>query len=141
MVTLRRVRDADAFMLYRWWRHVETTRFNPVPHPALTWDEHVEWFISNYGNPFWFVGESDGEAVGVVRLDDASDGRWISIAVAPEHRGRGHGRDLIRLATNRMAGVLAKIHELNVASRKAFEAAGYRQIRAERPWLVYESPS
>ena len=58
----------------------------------------------------------------------------ISVALAPEHQGRGLGRRLIAagteatLNTRGVQRVIAMIRPTNVASVRAFEAAGYTLV-------------
>jgi GNAT superfamily N-acetyltransferase len=137
VITLRHVTDADIFPFFRWWKHPETTRLFVHPKPDLSWDGHVEWFIENFYNPHWLVGEQvDGLAVGAVRLDDG----YVSIVVAPEARGRGVGQALIRHASARYPKpLLAKIHQLNLPSIEVFTRAGYRldPSRSSGVWQIY----
>jgi RimJ/RimL family protein N-acetyltransferase len=73
----------------------------------------------------WIV-EHDGAPVGVVRLDPGADVTWISIALAPEARGRGIGRRAIRAACEAHAQpIYASIRVHNTTSRGAFEACGF----------------
>jgi len=79
-----------------------------------------------------FIFESDGLPVGQARVDVTGAGIGeISISLDPSARGRGLGAELIGRATARagqelgLKAVLARIKGTNVASRRAFVAAGY----------------
>jgi len=76
--------------------------------------------------------EADG---GIVLLGRGLAGRWeVAIEVEPDHRGRGLGRELAAAARHLIpAGVplWAQISPGNVASVRAFFAAGYQHVGAE----------
>ena len=90
---------------------------------------------------------ADGVAVGTTRYDvrsaDGSRTRWeISIAVAPEMRGRGFGDATLRasdawlLATEPAAAeIVAWIRPANAGSRRLFERNGYGATPSEEPDL------
>jgi len=62
-------------------------------------------------------------------------GRWeVAVEVAPEHRGQGLGRALARAAPALVPSgepLFAQVSPGNVASVRAFLAAGYRPICSE----------
>lgn len=62
-------------------------------------------------------------------------GRWeVSLEVEPAHRGRGLGRALVAAAPALVpagAPLWAQVSPANVASLRAFLAAGYRPVAAE----------
>lgn len=83
------------------------------------------------------IAEMDGLLLGVVRFDgelrsDETITAEISITIAPNHRGAGHGAAVLREATRMALDTLgysrveARVHSENVASLRAFTAAGYR---------------
>lgn len=137
---LRRVDDSDVFRLYRWYRDPETTRFFVSPKPDLTWNEHVEWFIAELKNPNWHIGLWNGVPIGSVR---AGKGVWVfamsvSIVIAPEHRGVGHGARLLqRVSDVYPPPTSAVIHRLNAPSIRIFEKCGYQFKRSEGVWNTY----
>lgn len=148
MVTLRTVTDDDVFRLYRWQAAPETRRFFHRPSPP-TWDEHVAYCCEHMGDLFWFVAETaDGTPVGMVRIMPGEGGepRWVSIVVAPEHRGKGFGARILTAARGarpiHAAPLLAEVHRDNAASRRAFEKAGWSLDgkREGTAWLTYRAP-
>lgn len=72
---------------------------------------------------------------GLLVLGRGLAGRWeVSLEVDPVHRGRGLGRRLIAAATARIppgAPLWAQVSPANVASLRAFLAAGYAPVGAE----------
>lgn len=77
---------------------------------------------------------TDPERRGLVIIGRGLAGRLeVSIEIEPEHRGHGVGADLARAAL-RLAGnepLFAQVAPGNVASLRAFLAAGFRPIGAE----------
>lgn len=138
-MTLRHVEDRDALPFYRWWTHVETTRLFVTPKADLSWQDHLTWFVANFGSPWWLVGEVDGQPVGAVRIDpgESGDAGWISIVVAPEHRGKGYGQAMLHAIGTQYGGsILARVHELNAPSLRAFARAGYEEIGRDGVWRI-----
>ncbi|WP_260856351.1 GNAT family N-acetyltransferase [Microbacterium sp. BH-3-3-3] len=81
---------------------------------------------------FWIDDERDGR-VGVLRLDDLNDATaMVDLRLADAARGRGHGSDALRIATDlvfsrhpvviRLEG---QTREDNVAMRRVFERCGW----------------
>jgi GNAT superfamily N-acetyltransferase len=72
---------------------------------------------------------------GLVLLGRGVAGRWeVAIEVEPDHRGRGLGRELAAAARHLIpagAPLWAQISPGNVASVRAFFAAGYEHVGAE----------
>ncbi len=99
------------------WANDPMTRANSFNQDWITWEEHSEWFDAQTDLWIGWV------PVGSARLDD--DGE-ISVNIAPEHRRRGYGAQLIRAAS--LPNSRARIKVTNGASIRAFEAAGYTEI-------------
>ena len=78
---------------------------------------------------------TDAQARGLVILGRGLAGRLeVSIEVHPEHRGRGVGSDLARAALKLVTDgepLFAQVAPGNVASLRAFLAAGYKPIGSE----------
>lgn len=94
------------------------TRDTSLIHPH---DSEVWWA----SNPDAYVAEVDGEPVGYAVLREEGHQFWISLAVAPEHQGRGYGTLIYR---HFQPLVKAEIWKTNVASRRAAHKAGMRVI-------------
>lgn len=103
---------------------VRAASLSTAPIPAA---EHAAWlahFLQSAA--IHRVMERDGVPVGWARVEaDAT----VSVALFPGARGRGWGTPLIRLVTTlaheRGWVPRATIRPGNIASRRAFEAAGY----------------
>jgi RimJ/RimL family protein N-acetyltransferase len=138
-----RLRDAvlsDGRDLFR-WRNDPETRVWSRDTSDVSWDEHLTWLKSALRNPNrqLLIAEDARGAVGTIRLD-LLDGVWeMSWTVAPEHRGKGVGAAIVRLAVSRMTEerVFAEIKASNFASRRIAEKSGFR-LRGDRDgMLVY----
>lgn len=129
-VALRRARAADCERVWA-FNFAPDVRAVSGTAESVSPAQHAAWFAARLAEvdaPMWII-ESEGEAIGVVRIDriagPARSGR-ISIALDRAARGRGIGQAAITEATRAWAGpTLAEIHPDNVASRAAFEACGF----------------
>lgn len=90
---------------------------------------HLVWYSraleSNHKRIF--IGEACGKPVGMVRFDKTGLAWEVSINVASAFRGKGYGRQLLRLGieTFRERPLLAHIKIENAASLRIFEACGF----------------
>ncbi len=129
-VALRRAHPADCERVWAFNFAPDVRAVSGTAEPVSP-AQHAAWFaqrLSEVDAPIWII-ESEGEAVGVVRIDrirgPSRFGR-ISIALDRAARGRGIGQAAIAEATRTWAGpTLAEIHPDNLASRAAFEACGF----------------
>lgn len=96
--------------------------------PAPTIEEHTRWW--NATSDHRLVADHEGVNVGTLRVSPEG---VISIIVDPNHRGHGHGREMLRqvIPIMHVAGysrLLAEVAPENVASQKAFEYAGWKPV-------------
>jgi len=147
-VTLRPATRDDADRLLAWRNDPDAVRFSSTGR-AVAPEEHRAWIASRLAReqPRLWVGEEDGRSVGQVRLDVDGGVGIVSIAVAPEHRGRGLAAELLqRLAQLTAADpevhrLVAHVSAANLASLRAFEHAGFRQsARDDSGWLELTRP-
>ena len=110
------------------WRNDSDSVAASLTGAAVAPDEHAAWFGRRMGDIR--IAEDDGEPVGQVRLDP--DGE-LSIAVAPEARGRGYASRMIEAAVALAPGplVTARVKEDNARSLRAFARAGFAETRRE----------
>lgn len=115
-----------------------STRAQSISSSPIPWETHERWYAQRLSDASTalYVAEAAGERVGVVRFDLAGDDSTISVALAPEHRGKGLGREIIACGTRTalqsgtVTRVIALIRPDNAGSVRAFLAAGY--VRAEQ---------
>lgn len=130
--------EDDARIVMEWRNDPQTMQMSYRTSPR-TWDvfraEYMETYFTDADLPPLFA-MVDNMRVGFLRFLRLSDDVLgasaveIGINIAPSQRGKGLGSQIIRRATERLfrAGfesVLAEIRQVNTASVRAFEKAGY----------------
>jgi len=145
MFRLRRARAGDARDLWRFANEPSVAARRRSRRP-IGWRSHSEWFNEKVSSPrscHWVI-EAGGVIAGQIRYDlaDDRDGAVISYSVWPLFRKRGLGTRLIR-STWRLAmkelrtrSVSGFVHEDNLASRRSFLRAGFREIGEAPPGML-----
>ena len=132
-VRLRRATQDDCSLLWT-WTNDPVTRGNSFRPANISWDEHRDWFHRTLSNnqSIILIAEESQTPIAVVRVEEKKPGVGeISITVSPEVRGFGLATNLIRECVYEAARELSlvEVHALikpeNIASRRAFENAGY----------------
>ncbi|MER7115024.1 GNAT family N-acetyltransferase [Saccharomonospora azurea] len=137
---LRPAEEGDAELLLR-WRNDPVARRWSRNTGELALADHLVWLrgvLASDDRVLLIADEIEENAdtgptpVGMVRFDLLDAAEWeVSIAIAPEHRGRRLARPLLaegerELRRRRSPGtVLATVHRDNTASVALFRAAGY----------------
>ncbi len=140
---LRRAVFDDWSMLLA-WRNDEQTRLMSIDTEPVPEDAHQRWLAASLvsADRHLFVAEVDGFPVGTTRLDRRDRGWEISITVAPEARGAGHGRQLLDMTAKWFDDnigeevILSTIKPSNPASLSLFTKIGYVVV-AEDDQLVH----
>lgn len=124
----------DAELLFRWSNDAEVRQASFHSEP-IAWDEHLRWLeqkLESADCAIWIARKSDGQPVGVVRLEKDQ----IGVSVAPAFRGRGYGSRIIALGVRKALAVFrpgviyALIKTDNRRSCAAFESAGFAYAEA-----------
>jgi RimJ/RimL family protein N-acetyltransferase len=109
-------------------------------HPRrISRDEHERWLAARIDSPASrvLIAEEAGRPVGQFRLERDEDGQVeIGILTAPEARGRGVGRRLLRAgiawaradAALAPAGFVALVRPENEPSLALFRGAGFAEV-------------
>jgi RimJ/RimL family protein N-acetyltransferase len=129
---IRRAVIGDARFFWEVNNH-PSVRAQSISTEPIPWETHEPWFARKIAdtNALLFVAIVDDVRAAVVRFDLAEGEATIGVAVAPSFRGRGIGARIIVGATEELgrdrprARPVAWIRPDNVASRRAFERAGY----------------
>jgi RimJ/RimL family protein N-acetyltransferase len=150
---LRPATTADADLL-REWRNDPGTREASRNTREVTVEGHRAWLDGVLGDDrrHLLIAELAGRPVGQVRFDALPDGGYeISVSVDRRRRGKGLGRALIEAGAAWLwrtapdaSRIVAEVRRGNVASRRAFEATGFRLVgEAEGDFirLVAERPA
>jgi len=127
MICLLPVTWDDSADLLR-WRNDPVTRANSRNTAEVSPDDHQAWMRvcmspSHPKGKVW-IADVDGTSVGMVRI--AADCE-VSINVAPEHRGKGYSKTMLKQALDQMKVpyLFAEIKQTNAASRHIFEQCGF----------------
>lgn len=130
---LKSVKAEDCDILFEWANDPETRKqsFNSNP---IAYEDHVKWFDSKLQSPDSriFILMCDDTPSGTIRLDRISDsGNFlISYSIAPSMRGKGLGKEILRLVIDEAEpGTIfeAYVKPENQASRRCFEALGFTE--------------
>lgn len=133
-----RVRAAttdDAALIFGWRNHAATRVVSRNSEP-ISFDRHLLWLSAALSDPrrHLMVGSIGSVPVGVIRMDERDDGGIeLSLYLDPALHGIGLGSALLaagetwispRLSSDHR--FVAQVQDGNLASRRLFEAAGYR---------------
>ena len=130
MIKFRKAALSDLSLLYV-WRNDPQTRQNSISTEAIPAKAHAEWLKASLSTPSReiYIGLESEIPVGSVRLDRNSSGWILSWTIAPEKRGKGLGKEMVKQATTLVEGeILAEIKLGNAASMKIAEYAGFKQV-------------
>lgn len=134
---LRRVKEADAEILFE-WSNDPITRQNSFSPEKIVWENHIKWFQKkledNHCLFYIAVDESDNK-YGTIRLDfdDKFQKCTISYNVAPKHRKKGVGAQLINLCESELKNqkisctLIGEVKPENIASVKCFLNNGFQE--------------
>jgi len=139
MIWLLPVTWDDSADLLR-WRNDPVTRANSRNTAEVSQENHDAWMAAcmtpHRAKGWVYVADLDGISIGVIRVNIDI---VISITVAPEHRGKGHAKEMLRQACNRFEGHIlnAEIKVTNVASQYVFEQCGFKMISSDGEFIQY----
>jgi L-amino acid N-acyltransferase YncA len=149
MVSVRPAGPGDCEHVWRWNNHPDA-RAASLTTADIPLGDHQSWYASRLLDPdalLWVI-EADGVPAGVVRFQREDEAATVSIAVAPEQRGRGIARAGLGAALCQLPWrlpVLAWVLASNLASSRLFEGAGFgaarRQRVGEREFVLYRRPA
>ena len=137
-----RARPADARdeALLLGWVNDPVTRASALRTHRITAEEHHAWLAERLRDAdcrMFILETLAGEAIGQVRFERGLDGWRIDYSVAPERRGQGFGRAVLRAAMDSLqaenpnAAFIGFVKEANQASRRVFESLGFTAHSAD----------
>lgn len=134
-IYLREAAMEDALDILK-WRNDEKSREGSFSKETIKIPQHLEWYKKKMADPdsHLFI-LMDGETkVGHIRLDCQADVAEISYMIAPDHRGKGYGKEILHLVEDSaMSGTKVLVGFTlpgNAGSRKCFADNGYRELTA-----------
>lgn len=130
---LRPAVPGDARLIWEWLQDpaVRASAFSPEP---ISWPTHERWFaerLKRQDEPYWVAEEASGRVLGQLRFEKGEEGWTVSIVVAPDQRGKGVGRALLKdgcaalRALHKGVSIAAFVRKDNPGSLRAFESAGF----------------
>lgn len=139
---LRAAGPADMDILFQ-WANDGTTRKNAFHTGQIPYEEHKKWFealLRDDGQLQYILMLRD-DAVGQARLSINGNCAEVNYSIAPEKRGRGFGRELIRLVRLKVLSeypcirkLVARVKPENTASVRCFQGNGFSEV-----FIQYES--
>ena len=145
VVQLRSATRQDADLLLGLRNDPLTVRYSRSGR-AVTEDEHRKWIEERIAgdSPNVWIAIAEGEPVGQTRIDVDGETGEVGIVVAPSARGRGFAATILEALTAKarqqrgLRRLVAQVHTENTASLRAFQSAGFDEVRAEGPWHYLE---
>jgi RimJ/RimL family protein N-acetyltransferase len=143
-LVLRNALPADVEMIYQ-LRNADDVRSVSRRQHALDHDEFEQEILTaiNHRDAEVLVIEVGDAVAGYVRIEPYLEGYEIGLALERAHRGHGLGPQAIRMATDAFlelhpgVSLVALTRRDNVASGRAFEAAGFKPDGEEGELLAY----
>ena len=116
------------------WRNDKQTRENSFSKDVIDLDTHLKWFEGKLSdeNCFLYILMDGDERVGQIRIDRMNNIGEVSYMIAPDQRGKGYGKHIIKLIDGLMKDkvkvLVGLVEDSNTASRKCFEANSYSEF-------------
>ncbi|NBX93405.1 MAG: N-acetyltransferase [Proteobacteria bacterium] len=123
------------------WRNDIQTRLNSFNKEEVSWLDHVEWLKKSLqsSDRKIIIVEWGDLSVGTIRLDSHSDHIELSWTVAPEHRGKGYGSQMLQAACQliKSGKIIAKIHSGNMPSIQMAKRSGFKPLDMNEEWQTW----
>lgn len=144
ILSFRPARMDDAEMLLE-WRNDPRTRENSHDMHELLLADHLKWLEAALANSSRTlrIAEVDSCPVGTIRTDEMGDGALLlSWTVAPQHRGRGIGTQMVRTFGEAFEGVLtAEVLQWNSPSIRIALHAGFELVGSRGDVVLFRRPA
>ena len=133
MLYIREATIDDIDLLFN-WANDPVVRANSFNQNTIPYETHVSWFnrMIKDETVIQYILMDEDVAVGQIRLNIDSDEAEIGYSIAPDFRGKGYGKSILRLMAEKVKKehpeirkLVAKVKPENTASRKLFEGAKY----------------
>lgn len=117
------------------WRNAPEVRKWSFDSKIISYAQHRKWFkkkIRNQNIKIYIFEDEEGNKLGQVRFNIDNRFALINICLNPKYFGKGLGNKFLRTSTEfflrdnpQVQEIIAKIIDQNIASKKAFQKAGY----------------
>jgi pseudaminic acid cytidylyltransferase len=126
------------------WRNEDETRAQSVHTEPISTEAHWTWLRNKLKDPHHLMCMAIAEhmAIGVVRADKDAEGFWwLSWMVAPESRGKGYGKMMVKKWVQYLhcLPIKALIKKDNLSSERIALEAGLVQISSESGFHVFSN--
>jgi len=139
MLVIRKANIFDVAILLD-WRNDETTRIGSVNSKRIDYQNHIVWLneILDNTESVVYIAEDGEEQVGTVRVESHEFSSTLSWTIAPEHRGKGYGKQLVKQIADELDGKLvALIKPENIASQSIAKHAGLKFLETRDGLMFY----
>lgn len=145
MFDLRIAQMGDADKLFAWANDADTRAWSKSS-AVIERSAHDNWMqlyvAQGYPAHLVLIADSDFGPVGTLRFDAAKNdvmSYYVSITVAPEHRGRRYGGAMLDLGCKMMPEVtlLADVKDGNAGSHAIFQKAGFSELSRRGQYTRY----
>lgn len=130
-ITIRKVSIEDKEITFKWANDIQT-RTNSFNTNIIPYENHSKWFDNKLldKNSWYYIGEIDGEALGLIRFDLKENKIVAGITIDKKYRGHRLSSKLLQKSCNLLSqhtdlNIVAYIKKDNIPSIKAFERAGF----------------
>lgn len=131
-MNLRPATMDDAIVLLG-WRNDPVTRAGSRDDGLVSLDDHVHWLALHLYEVF--IAEHDGTAIGTGRRSADNE---LSVTVAPEHRGQGYARQIVKALAAMGTASWAACKRTNAPSMIAFLHEGFLPYALSETYLFLQ---
>ena len=133
---LRKATESDMDLLLE-WANDETVRQNAFNTSPISYDEHRAWFSKMMADEkeAQYILMNGDVPVGQVRLTIDEDEAVIGYSIDKNERGKGYGKEIIRLVRERISEdypqvvkLIGKVKPNNRASLFCFKKNGFEEL-------------
>ncbi len=130
---LRNAVQEDMDLLFK-WANDPIVRQNAFNTTQIPYEDHVKWFdgMMKNDNVYQYILCDGNDDIGQIRLNIEGEKAVISYSVDARVRGRGLGREMVKLAADEVLNKITNVTQLvalvkhnNHASAKTFENCGF----------------
>ncbi len=131
----------DAALLLT-WRNDPTTRSMSLAVEEIDWETHIDWLDGkiNSDKSKIYIAHHNHAPIGNIRCEQREGHSELSWIIAPEHRGSGLGKRMLREFVEQYENrYTAIIRTENVASQKICAFAHFSEITKRGGLIFYKN--